>query len=797
LGKGKKRKSKKAKLIQKTVKPKIIKNVDINKLNPKLREEIKKIEQDLQKQQANRERTFKDMRILWFSVAPYVKSGYGVVTKNFVSRFIDRGFTSMVVAYYGLAKNGFLKVGDIVTFPIAAEPGDNLGFKSAIMHHKKFNTDCIIFHCYDEKTEILTKDGWKFFKDLKEKEKVATLNRKGELEYQRIRRLFEDDYKGKMYSLKTSKLDLCVTPNHRMWVRKRNKENFEAIAAEEVFGKRVEYKKDCIWHGREQEKWIFKDLTLPMDYFLEFLGWWLSEGSVSKRHGQIRIYQQNKKKRKLIEKTLRRLDFKFEKDSKGFFLYNRNLAEFLRKEALENGEKKIPRQILKLSSRQLRKIYRTLMLGDGHVRRNGTERFYSSDKTLLDGMQELCLKIGKAADIVPIWNSKNRYFGKYKCKEAFVLRILRTYKTPTVRSKEFPKSQTERWIDYEGKVRCVSVPNSKIYVRRNGKAVWCMNTDFWVARPLTKACKEVVAYTVLDHEDYAEEYQDVLRSFFKVSIASKFGCKEAKKYGIDATFIPHGVDLGTYKPLPKEACKRALTVDPDTFTVGIVAANNDKEPRKGWDKMFAAIREFLDNNPEMRDQKKFRVFCHTDARNRRGYDLKLLKKRTGIGKFIIFQDPYMSIIGLPDPLMVRIYNAFDVLMNLSRREGFCLPILEAQACGVPCIATDFSAMTERLNYGKCGWLVKPATTMLSPLGGVTAIPDEHKAAEALEEACFNKKKRDYYSKKSLQYARTQTWDIAVDKYWMPFLEELWSDLKRPAQAKKPKVLFQSKKAKEE
>ncbi len=230
-----------------------------------------------------------------------------------------------------------------------------------------------------------------------------------------------------------------------------------------------------------------------------------------------------------------------------------------------------------------------------------------------------------------------------------------------------------------------------------------------------------------------------------------------------------------------------LQAKPETFILGIVAANNDKEPRKGWDKAFEAIKIFLDKNPEMKKPNKFKVFCHTDAQNNRGYDLKLLAKRTGIGKYVIFQDPYMALIGLPDRLMTRVYNAFDVIMNLARREGFCLPLLEAQACKVPGIATDFSAMSERLNYGKCGWLIKPATTMLSPLGGRTAIPDEFKAAEAIEEACYNKKKREMYAKKSLAYARKQSWDITIDKYFKPYLQEIASELPQFNRGKYKKI----------
>ena len=42
---------------------------------------------------------------------------------------------------------------------------------------------------------------------------------------------------------------------------------------------------------------------------------------------------------------------------------------------------------------------------------------------------------------------------------------------------------------------------------------------------------------------------------------------------------------------------------------------------------------------------------------------------------------------------------FDVLLNPSMGEGFGIPILEAQACGVPVIASDHSAMTELTQAG--------------------------------------------------------------------------------------------------
>jgi len=127
---------------------------------------------------------------------------------------------------------------------------------------------------------------------------------------------------------------------------------------------------------------------------------------------------------------------------------------------------------------------------------------------------------------------------------------------------------------------------------------------------------------------------------------------------------------------------------------------------------------------------------------------------------------------------------------LSHREGFCIPALEAQACGVPCILTKFSAMIERNNNGKCGWLVDPATLTYSGLNALTAIADPYKGADALSDAYNHEAKRKDFGKKSLEYAKRQTWDIAIDKYMMPLLERIGQEIPRtnPKAPKEPKKI---------
>lgn len=301
------------------------------------------------------------------------------------------------------------------------------------------------------------------------------------------------------------------------------------------------------------------------------------------------------------------------------------------------------------------------------------------------------------------------------------------------------------------------------------------HADFWVSYKFPKLIPNSLVYSPIDQEHYPEKWLDILRAYKWVAVPSKHGQKELKKSGIEATFIPHGVDTKVYRPLDKSSCRKAFTLEKDKFIIGIVAANNDDEPRKGWDSMFQAIKIFLDNNPDAK--KDVEVVIHSDPENEKGRNLIELSKQVGIHDKIIWNDRYVSsVIGLPESAMARLYNCFDVFLMLSRREGFCLPVLEAQACGVPCIVNGFSALIERVNNGKCGWLVPPRAYVYSPLNAITSIPDPEKGADALEEAYNKDSKRKYFAKRGLEYARKQTWDIAIDKYWLPFLERIGEEI---------------------
>lgn len=95
-------------------------------------------------------------------------------------------------------------------------------------------------HCLTLDHEVLTDSGWKFYKDLNKKDKIATL-RDDELVYQHPKEiLYYPDFEGEIYVIKTDQLDLQTTLNHRMFIQKDGSFNF--VEAKHIYGKNAIYK---------------------------------------------------------------------------------------------------------------------------------------------------------------------------------------------------------------------------------------------------------------------------------------------------------------------------------------------------------------------------------------------------------------------------------------------------------------------------------------------------------------------------------------------------------------------------
>ena len=370
---------------------------------------------------------------------------------------------------------------------------DALDFVREWQGHKFDTIICDPPYCYDNKTEVLTDEGWKLFKNLNKKEKIATLNpTTHELEYHKPKEYIVNYHDGEMIKVRSGSVSLVVTPNHELYIRKLWKTNkFNFVRADNInFG--FESKSDCKWVGKKVNYFILpgvkfnghnrynetevEDKKISMNDWLRFFGIWLAEGCADPvgTDYRVRIAQTKKKNRKIIEDWIKNVGFHYLIDKNGFTIYNKQLCVYLRQFG-KTKEKFTPKEIKNLSSKHLMFLLEGLILGDGHRKKEKRwnekyKKFYidshlsycSFSKRLIDDVSEIVLKIGM---ISTFYETK---------KGGHVLNITKHRLTPIITKKKLDKYVKK--IRYEGNVYCVNVPNHIVYIRRNGKCCWSGNS---------------------------------------------------------------------------------------------------------------------------------------------------------------------------------------------------------------------------------------------------------------------------------------------------------------------------------
>lgn len=77
-----------------------------------------------------------------------------------------------------------------------------------------------------------------------------------------------------------------------------------------------------------------------------------------------------------------------------------------------------------------------------------------------------------------------------------------------------------------------------------------------------------------------------------------------------------------------------------------------------------------------------------------GIDFTWLERIWGIDKYVTYSKGIDAGRGVKDSQMAELYNMIDIYVSLSGGEGFCIPIIEASACGKPTVYTNYSGQAE-------------------------------------------------------------------------------------------------------
>lgn len=154
--------------------------------------------------------------------------------------------------------------------------------------------------------------------------------------------------------------------------------------------------------------------------------------------------------------------------------------------------------------------------------------------------------------------------------------------------------------------------------------------------------------------------------------------------------IPYGIDTDTFRPIPRAEARRALGLDGDAVIVlshARVNLTNKLDPGP----LLVALANLAPQHPRLRLLISTQPTSTLEVVAARARDL-------GVG------DRLGVCVGLPREQVPLLYAASDVVLCLSDTliENYGLIAVEAMACGVPIVASNWGGYRETVTDGETG-----------------------------------------------------------------------------------------------
>ena len=370
--------------------------------------------------------------------------------------------------------------------------------------------------CYTPDHDILTNKGWISIKDITMEHKIASLTYNKELVYINPIEIISFDCDEDLYEINSNQISLKVTKNHRMYVGNRNGNNYNIKLANECYGKRITYLKNCeLWNPDFKnycpqelclnENKIYADhfiindsknntYTYNLNSWIKLFGIWIAEGHCykNKNNNYLEISAHKDRVKSVLDSLENELNIKWSKfDDKlhingKYRLYKNDIVNYFNKYSVGSINKKLPDWCFYLTIDQSKLLLEHMELGDGHIMKNGTIRYDTSSIQLANDYQQLCLHAGYSANLYLKYESGHE---SIKSKNEIIKQNVDAWRLTKITKQNNPlvnkniNSQTgenrcDNFIHYQGKVYCCRLPNEGIlYVRRNGKPCWCGNSS--------------------------------------------------------------------------------------------------------------------------------------------------------------------------------------------------------------------------------------------------------------------------------------------------------------------------------
>jgi glycosyltransferase involved in cell wall biosynthesis len=153
--------------------------------------------------------------------------------------------------------------------------------------------------------------------------------------------------------------------------------------------------------------------------------------------------------------------------------------------------------------------------------------------------------------------------------------------------------------------------------------------------------------------------------------------------------IPNGLDINTYKPLDKRTARETFSLPQDRKLVLFGAKGGTQDPNKGFHFFVEALRELAVGAKDY--EIELVIFGSADP-----------GKLSGLG----FKTNYLGWQN-EDISLTRLYSAADVMVLPSIQENLPYTVMEAMACGMPCVAFNQGGVPDLIDHRENGYLAHP------------------------------------------------------------------------------------------
>lgn len=248
-----------------------------------------------------------------------------------------------------------------------------------------------------------------------------------------------------------------------------------------------------------------------------------------------------------------------------------------------------------------------------------------------------------------------------------------------------------------------------------------------------------IQYCPIDGVPPPPKYEKILNQADLNIAVCKFGAEAMESLvGYDVPYIFHGVDTDLFVPYTNQRRQEIRSVatqsivENDAFVIGWLG--KDQTRKQPWN-LFEityylrsghyvtcnscerVTRGSFDKSRKLptalptqcrycysKDMNKGTpinayFWCHAYNQPQQGWDFSRLMDQWHLKEHVIFTTALSQSQGLTPQEIVDLFNCFDVCVSFSGGEGFGIPLIEAQACGIPVAYTDYSGQIEICQKG--------------------------------------------------------------------------------------------------